>query len=37
VGITRAQRELYLSLAERAKEGGSQRHVSRFLEALGRP
>ena len=37
VGITRAQRELYLSFAERSKEGSSQRQVSRFLEALGRP
>ena len=37
VGITRAQRELYLSCAERSKEGSSQRQVSRFLEALGRP
>ena len=37
VVITRAQRELYLSCAERSKEGSSQRQVSRFLEALGRP
>jgi len=37
VGITRAQRELYLSFAERSKEGSSQRQMSRFLEALGRP
>jgi DNA helicase-2/ATP-dependent DNA helicase PcrA len=35
VGVTRAQRELFLSMAERSKEGSGLRSMSRFLEALG--
>ncbi|MEJ6507771.1 MAG: ATP-dependent helicase [Microbacteriaceae bacterium] len=35
VGITRARERLTLSMAERAKEGGPRREMSRFVTSLG--